>query len=262
MDIVVCIKQVPDSVMVGLDRDTGRVRREEAKGVVNPGDRYALEVAMALKAATNARLLALSMGPTGSDAALRQALAVGCDEAYWVCDPNLAGADTGVTTRVLAAALARFDNLGLVLLGEQSVDGATGLVPARLAERLGYPLIASVVEASLDGAQVRALRNSTACRERVVAPLPAVMSVSLDAAKPRIPNAMGVMKAARKPLTTWSLDDLGLKPEQAGGAASTTVVQRSYKPEKRERGERLLGPASDVAAVLLERLRAKQLIDG
>ncbi len=261
MDIVVCIKQVPESVMVGLDRDTGRVRREESKGVVNLGDRHALEVALALKAATQARVIALAMGPAAADAALRQALAVGCDEAYLVTDPALTGADTGVTTRVLAAALGRFEALGLILLGEQSADGGTGLVPARMAQRLGYPLVGNVVEATLAGTELHALRNATGVRERVIATCPAVLSVSLDAAKPRIPNAMGVMKAAKKPLTVWSLADLGLTSDEAGGDASATVVQRSYKPEKRERGELLQGEAGNLAQALLARLRAKQLVE-
>jgi electron transfer flavoprotein beta subunit len=117
-----------------------------------------------------------------------------------------------------------------------------------------------VVEARLEGQVVAATRNGEGRREQVEAPTPAVLSVSLDSAKPRIPNAMGVMKAAKKPLTTWSLADLGLAAEEAGQEGSCTWVTRSYKPEKREKGETLTGSADELAKGLLERLTRKNLV--
>lgn len=261
MNIVVCVKQVPETPNVGLDRDSGYVRRSEAKGVVNLADRHALELGLALKAAAGGNLIALCMGPSGADQALRQALAVGYDEGYLVTDAALAGSDTGATAAVLAAAIRKLPDVGLVLAGEASADGGTSQTAPRLAEALGFALVPAVVEASLADGTLTATRNGDNRREQVEAPTPAVLSVSLDAAKPRIPNAMGVMKAAKKPLTSWSLADLGLAPEAAGQAGSCTWVTRAFKPEKREKGETLKGSPAELAQALVDRLARKNLIE-
>lgn len=261
MNIVVCIKQVPESLAVGLDRDSGYVRRSEAKGAVNAADRTAMEVALALKAAAGGAIYALAMGPAGADQALRQALAVGCDEAYLVQDPALAGSDTGATARVLAAAIRKLPDVGLVLTGEASNDGGTSQVAPRLAEALDWGFVGAAYEVTLDGSQLTAGRNGDGRREQVEGVTPAVVSVSLDGPKARIPNAMGVMKAAKKPLTTWSLADLGVAPEQAGQAGSYTWVTRAFKPEKREKGEVLTGETADVVKGLLTRLARKNLVE-
>jgi electron transfer flavoprotein beta subunit len=261
MNIVVCVKQVPENLSIGLDRDTGYVRRSEAKGTVNQADRHALELGLQLKAAAGGNLIALSMGPSGADQALRQALAMGYDEAYLVTDPALAGSDTGATASVLAAAIGKLTDVGLVLTGEFSADGATAHTAPRLAEALGLPFVSSVVTTTLDAGTLKAERNGDARREQVEAPTPALASVSLDSPKPRIPNAMGVMKAAKKPLTTWSLADLGLESANAGQEGSCTWVTRSFKPEKREKGETLKGDATEVAQGLFERLSRKNLVE-
>ena len=261
MNIVVCVKQVPENLSIGLDRDSGYVRRSEAKGTVNQADRHALELGLALKAAAGGSLIALSMGPQSADQALRQALAMGYDEAYLVTDPALAGSDTGATATVLAAAIGKLSEVGLVLTGEFSADGATSQTAARLAEALGFPVVTSVVSTTLDGGALRLERNGDGLREQMEAPTPAVLSVSLDSAKPRIPNAMGVMKAAKKPLTTWSLADLGLDAASVGQEGSCTWVTRTFKPEKREKGETLSGSAAEVAQGLFERLARKNLVE-
>lgn len=261
MNIVVCVKQVPENMTVGLDRDTHTVRRAESKGAVNLADRYALELGTALKAAAGGKLIALSMGPAGADQALRHALAMGYDEAYLVTDPALTGSDTGATAAVLAAAIGKLEDVGLVLTGEFSADGATSQTAPRLAEALGFPVVTGAYEATLDGATLKAGRNGDARREQVEAPTPAVLSVSLDAPKPRIPNAMGVMKAAKKPLTTWSLADLGLEPAMVGQEGSCTWVTRSFKPEKREKGETLKGSPDELAKALLDRLARKNMVE-
>jgi electron transfer flavoprotein beta subunit len=261
MNIVVCVKQVPDQASVGLDRDTGYVRRDQAKGVVNLADRYALELGLALKAATGGQLFALGMGPQTADQALRQALAVGYDEAFLVSDAALVGSDTGATAMVLAAAIRKIPDVGLVLLGEFSVDGGTAQTPPRLGEALGFTLVTSVVAATYENGTITATRNGDNRREHIECPTPAVLSVSLDAAKPRIPNAMGVLKAAKKPLTTWSLQDLGLEPDAVGQAGSCTWVTRAFKPEKRDKGERLTGNPRELAQALVERLARKNLIE-
>lgn len=260
MNIVVCVKQVPETANVGLDRNSGYVRRDQAKAIVNLADRHALELGLALKAAAGGNLIALCMGPAGADQALRQALAVGFDEAYLVSDAALAGSDTGVTTHVLAEAIKKLPDVGLVLTGELSSDGATAQIAPRLAEALGWPVVTSVYEAALENSELKAGRNGEGRREQVAVSGSAVLSVSLDSPKPRIPNAMGVMKAAKKPLTTWSLADLGLEPASVGQEGSCTWVTRSFKPEKREKGETLTGDANELAKSLLERLSRKNLV--
>lgn len=260
MNIVVCVKQVPEKLTVGLDRDSHRVRRAEAKAVVNAADRHALELALGLKDLAGGRLIALTMGPDGADQALRHALAMGFDEGYLVSDAGLAGSDTGATAAVLAAAIAKLPDVGLVLTGELSAEGATAQTAPRLAEALGAALVTSAVTATLEAGTLVATRNGEGRREEVAAQTPAVVSVSLDAAKPRIPNAMGVMKAAKKPLATWTLADLGLSPEAVGGSGSCTWVTRSFKPEKRQKGDTLTGSPAELAQALVERLGRQNMI--
>ncbi|MNS45876.1 Electron transfer flavoprotein subunit beta [compost metagenome] len=185
---------------------------------------------------------------------------MGFDEAYLVTDAALAGSDTAVTTRVLAEAIRKLPDVGMVLTGELSIDGATAQIAPRLAEALGWPVVTSVYEASLENGTLKASRNGEGRREQVEATGSLVLSVSLDSPKPRIPNAMGVMKAAKKPLTTWSLADLGLDAASVGQEGSCTWVTRTFKPEKREKGETLQGDASELAKALLERLTRKNLV--
>lgn len=261
LNIVVCVKQVPENAGVGLDRDSGTVRRGEAKGVLDLACRHALELGLALKAAAGGTLTALAVGPAGADQALRQALAIGYDEAVLVQDAAIAGSDTGATATVLAAAIRKLPEVGLVLTGEASFDGATSQVAPRLAEALDWAVVTGVVEAQLADGAVAILRNGDQCRERVSGATPAVLAVSLDSAKPRIPNAMGVMKAAKKPLVTWTLADLGIDPERVGTAGSQTVVTRTFKPEKRAKGETLTGSPAELAQALVGRLARKNLIE-
>lgn len=258
MNIVVLVKQVPENLSVGLDRDNGRVRRAEAKGTLDLLSRHAVEAGLALKAAAGGTLTAVAMGPSGADQALKAALAMGCDEAVLVTDPALEGADSLATATVLASAVKGVDGVGLVLAGAASADGATGHVAPMLAEKLGWAYVGGAYAAELAGDRLTASREAASGRERVEAAVPAVVAFTEDAPKPRIPNAMGIMKAAKKPLKAVDLAALGLDGE---AAASCTWVSRAYKPEKREKGEALPGTPAEQAEALLARLLRKNLVE-
>lgn len=231
MHILVCLKQVPDTTDVRLDPKTGVVLRDQLKGITNPEDKHALELALGLKGATD-KVTVLSMGPETAKDTLKEALAMGADEAYLVTDPQAAGSDALATARVLKAALDKLDPADLVLMGRRSIDGWTGAVAPMVAELTGRPLVSAIRGATLSDGKLVAEQEWGGDFQQVESPLPAVASVTREAKTPRLATAMGIMKAAKKPLTTWTLSDLGVDPQTVGLSGALTKVVRVAKVGK------------------------------
>ena len=204
MKIVVCVKQVPDTaakvVAVG-----GKVNWGDAPLVINPWDEYAVETALSV----GGDVTALTMAEDGSNEALKHALAMGCSEAVLVSIPDPAGADTQTAAHVLAAAVRKIGDVDLVLFGRQAVDGDSGITAAQTARALGWPILSLCAAVNVDGATLRVERSIEEGRQIVEAPLPAVVSVVKDIGEPRYPSFMGIRKAARAEIPTWTAADLG-----------------------------------------------------
>jgi electron transfer flavoprotein beta subunit len=212
LKIVVCVKQVPDSA-AKVVVENGRVTWGDAPLVVNPWDEYAIEAALTQKEALGGDVTVISMGGESAREALKQALAMGCGEAILISDPALAQADSQATARVLAAAVRKISDVDLIFFGRQAIDGDAGVTPAQTARLLGWPVLSLVsVIRSLDpGARtVRVERSIEEGRQVVEARLPAVISVVKDIGDPRYPSFMGIRKASKAVIPTWTLTDLGL----------------------------------------------------
>ncbi len=212
MKIVVCVKQVPDSAAKVVVED-GKVSWGDAPLVINPWDEYAVEAALQQKEALGGDVIALSMGGESAKEALKHALAMGCSEAILISDPALAGADSQAAAKVLAAALKKVGGVDAAFFGRQAIDGDMGVTAAQTARVLGWPVLSLVsVISAFDPAagSVRVGRATEEGRQVVEAKLPAVLSVGKDIAEPRYPSFMGIRKASKASIPTWTLADLGI----------------------------------------------------
>ncbi len=239
MNIAVLIKQVPDTWSERtLTEPEWTLDREAADAVIDEIDTRGVEAALQLTEKHGGEVTVVTMGPDRATDALRKALAMGVDKAVHISDDGLAGSDALQTSAALAAAL-RTLSADLIIAGNESTDGRTGSVPSMLAERLGLPQITSVRTLEIDGTTLRAERVRDGGYSEVTATLPAVVSVTEKINEPRYPGFKGIMAAKKKPMTTLTVDDLGLDPSTTGLAnASTQVVDGAPRPPK-ESGEKI-----------------------
>jgi electron transfer flavoprotein beta subunit len=216
LKIVVCIKQVPDSA-AKVVAENGRVSWGDAPLVINPWDEYAVESALVQSEAQGGSVTAITVGGEGAKEALKHALAMGCSEAILVSDPALEKADSQAVAKVLAAAIQKVgesEMVDLAVFGRQAIDGDMGLTAAQVARTLKWPSLTliSVIQ-SLDPSarSIRVEKSIEEGRQVLEGKLPAVLSVVKDIGEPRYPSFMGIRKASRANIPTWSLSDLGLE---------------------------------------------------
>jgi len=259
LKIVVCVKQVPDSAAKVVVED-GQVTWGDAPLVINPWDEYAVEAALVQAEAHGGAVTVVSMGDESSQEALKHALAMGCKEAVLVSDPALAGADSQAIARVLAATVQKIGDVDLVFFGKQAIDSDMGVTAAQTARALGWPALTlvSVVSSVDPGAGTLQVERSTEeGRQIVEARLPAVVSVVKDIGEPRYPSFMGIRKASRAKIPTWTLADLGLKTP-----ASVVAWPEVLNPPAREITTEIVtgdSPA-EVAAKLADKIMAEKVL--
>ncbi|MBN1145945.1 MAG: electron transfer flavoprotein subunit beta/FixA family protein [Anaerolineales bacterium] len=259
MNIVVCIKQVPDSAAKVVVED-GQVTWGDAPLVLNPWDEYAVEAALLQVEAKGGEVTAISVGGESAKEALKTALAMGCGQAILVADAALEGPDSQAVAKVLAAAIQKMGNVELAFFGKQAIDGDMGVTPAQTARALGWPMlsIVSVVQGVDPGAgTIRVERSIEEGRQVVEAKLPAAVSFSKDIGEPRYPSFMGIRKASRAQIPTWSLADLGI-------AAPASVVRWPdvENPPVREITTEIVSGDSptDIAEKLVEKILEEKVL--
>jgi electron transfer flavoprotein beta subunit len=224
MNIVVCVKQVPDTAVErALTPGDGTLDRETPDGLINELDEYAIEEGLKIAEAHGGEVTILSMGPAKASESIRKALSMGADKAVHVSDEALAGSDAAATSLVLAEALKQ-TGFDLVILGAESTDARTGLLPAMLAERLGVPQLTLAAKVDIDGQSVTVRRVSDDGYTTVTGSLPAVVSVVEKINEPRYPSFKGIMAAKKKPVQTLSLADLPVGADAVGLAGSWSSV--------------------------------------
>ena len=236
MNIVVCVKQIPDPAEPGaLDPDTNTLKRD-SKAILDEADSYGVEMALQL-AGDDGEVTLVSMAPGSETGGLRTALAMGAAKAVLVSDEALAGSDALGTAKVLAKAIERVEGYDLVLTATESSDGYTGTVPEQLAELLGLPSVTFAKEITTTDGGVDVQRQTELGYDEVSCPLPALVSVTAGVVEPRYPSFKGIMAAKNKPVDEVTLADLGIDAGSVGWAgADQTVVEVSAAPE-REAGE-------------------------
>ncbi len=259
MKIVVCVKQVPDSAAKVVVED-GQVTWGDAPLVINPWDEYAVEAALLQSETHGGEVIVLTVGDESSKDALKHALAMGCGEAILISDPSLAGADSQSVAKVLAAALQKIGEVDLIFFGKQAIDGDMGVTAAQTARALHRPMLSLVskIEALDAGAgSIRVARATEEGRQLVEAKLPAVVSVGKDFAEPRYPSFMGIRKASRATIPTWSLADLGISTP-----ASVVKWPEVINPPTREISTELVSGGSpvEIADQLVDKILAEKVL--
>ncbi|MEL7610466.1 MAG: electron transfer flavoprotein subunit beta/FixA family protein [Bacillota bacterium] len=261
MKIVVCIKQVPDTNEVRIDPKTGTLIRDGVPSIINPDDKNALEEAIKLKEQRgNVSVSALCMGPPQADTALREALAMGVDEAILLSDRAFSGSDTYATSEALAAAIKKLGEVSLILCGRQAIDGDTAQVGPQLAQKLGIPQITCAASLELDGDIVRCRQEREGGCEIVQAQLPCMVGVTGAINTPRYPSMAGIFAAYAKPVAVWTIRNIDVPADRVGLAASPTNVLRTFTPETKREGKMLEGSAATVAAQLVGELERRSVI--
>ena len=239
-NIVVAVKQVPDTNQVKIDPETGTLIREGVPFIVNPFDTHALEAGLQLKDRFGGQVIAISMGPPNTVMTLRKCLALGADQAILVSDRMFGGADTLATSYVLTEAIRRIERengrIDLVICGKQTIDGDTAQVGPGLATRLGFAqltLVDQIIDFSPEGRTITVRRKLEGRKEVVQTQLPALLTMVREGNKPRYPTVPARLGAEEAEVQVWNNDLLKLAPELIGLRGSATNVKRIFAPERK-----------------------------
>ncbi|MGN9839081.1 electron transfer flavoprotein subunit beta/FixA family protein [Nonomuraea sp. H19] len=259
MNIVVCVKQVPDTATERkLRSDDKTLDRDAADGVVNELDEYAVEEALKLKEAHGGEVTVLTMGPAKATETIRKALAMGADKAVHLTDEALHGSDALSTSYAMAQVLKKI-GFDLVILGSESTDARTGMLAAMLAERLGAPQLTLANKVDIEGPSIKVQRLTDYGFDKVEATLPAVVSVVEKINEPRYPSFKGIMAAKKKPVETLAIGDASIDAAQVGLAAAWSEVVDFAAAPPRAAGT-VVKDEGDGAAKAAEFLASKKFI--
>jgi len=238
LKVVVSIKQVPDVDELRIDPITNNLVREGVPAVINPPDLHAIEEAVRLKERYGAKTIVITMGPPQADSALREALAMGIDEAYLISDRAMAGADTWATSYTISKAVQKLGGADLILFGRRAVDGETEQVGPQTGKWLGLPVIGYVSEIKkLEKDKIVVTRTTEFDEEVIEAPIPTVLTMLEVANKPRQPDILSLIKAKTAKITVWNKDDIKAEPDKIGLAGSPTKVIKVQPPPKTRKAE-------------------------
>ena len=264
MKIVVCAKQVPDTTEVKLDPKTGTLIRDGVPSIINPDDKAGIEAALQLKEAVpGSTVTVLSMGPAQADGALREALAMGCDDAILVSDRAFGGADTWATSSTIAAALKKID-YDVIITGRQAIDGDTAQVGPQIAEHLGLPQVSYAENIEVDGEYLKVQRQFEARYHIIKVKMPCVITALAELAQPRYMTVSGIVDAYdSKEVKVWGLADLKDTIDEAniGLAGSPTRVKQSFTKPVKPAGTVLKDLTPDEAVdAIVAKLKEKYII--
>jgi electron transfer flavoprotein beta subunit len=263
MNIVVCVKYVPDATADRHFEPDNTVDRVGVDGLLSELDEYAVEQALQLKekhGGEDVTVTALCVGPEKAVDAVRKALQMGADKGVHVLDDAIAGSDYAATSLVLAKAIEKVGRPDLVVCGMASTDASGSVIPAMLAERLTLPQVtlASVIE--MQGDQVRIKRDNEGSTEVIGATLPIVLSVTDQSGEARYPSFKGIMAAKKKPLETLSLADIDVAADQVGLSVAWTQVEDTTERPPRTAGEIVTDEDGSGATALADFLASKKFI--
>jgi electron transfer flavoprotein beta subunit len=256
MNIIVCIKQVPDTTEVKIDPVSKNLVREGVKSIINPFDVYAIEEGVRLKEKFGGKVIVITMGPPQADAALREAISLGCDEAVLVSDRAFAGSDTLATSYSLSKAIEKIKDYDLVICGKQAVDGDTAQVGPGIAATLDIPQITYVRKVDeIKDRTITAERATEEGYEVVQATMPCLLTVVKEINVPRLPSLKGKMKAKSATIQVWKAVDIGAEENRIGLKGSPTWVHTIFTPPPRPKGKVFEGEAQHSVNQLVDSIK-------
>ena len=267
MEILVCVKQVPDTAEVRIEPEKHTVIRAGVPNIFNPFDQNALEAALQLKDSQGARVTLLSMGPPQAEDVLREGLAMGADDAYLLTDRKVGGSDTLATGYCLAQAVRKvaelqgIEQFDIVLCGKQAIDGDTAQVGPQIATELGIPQITYAAEINVDGTTVRVKQQNEEGYIVTEAQFPVLITAVKELNEPRFPTIRGTMKAKKREIPHLSADDIKVDETKIGLKGSPTMVRKIFTPPQRTQGLVIKEEDPNAAvSVLMEKLTAQKII--
>ncbi|TCO77388.1 electron transfer flavoprotein subunit beta [Marinisporobacter balticus] len=261
MKILVCVKQVPDTTEVKIDKEKGTLIREGVPSILNPDDANALEEALVLKEQyDDVTVTVVTMGPPQADVMLRQCLAMGADDAILLSDRAFGGADTWATSNTIAAGLRKIGNYDIIFAGRQAIDGDTAQVGPQIAEKLGIPQVTYVQNFELNGNEVTVQRQLEDGYEIIQVNTPVLLTAVKELNQPRYMGVDKIFAAYKKEIPTWTMADLDIDADQVGLKASPTKVFKSFTPAPKGKGVMLEGTTKEIVTKVIVQLKQKHII--
>ncbi|MBW2094361.1 MAG: electron transfer flavoprotein subunit beta/FixA family protein [Deltaproteobacteria bacterium] len=263
MNIIVLVKQVPDTTEVKLDPKTGNLIREGIESIINPDDAHALEAAIDLKERHGGKITVLSMGPPQAIDAISEAMGMGADEGILLSDRAFAGADTWATSTTLGKAIEKKGKYDLVLCGRQAIDGDTAQIGPQVAEYLGLPQVSYVYDIEKVAKKVMVVKRRLEDGfERIQCTLPAVLTVIGDMNRPRYSHVARLIDACgeKAKIKIWNAADIGVQTRDVGLEGSLTHVIKTFAPKFKRQGEMLQGDTKTIVEQLVGKLKENMLI--
>ncbi|MPM25313.1 Caffeyl-CoA reductase-Etf complex subunit CarD [bioreactor metagenome] len=266
MNILVCVKQVPDTTEIKIDPVTNTLIRDGVPSIVNPFDGYALEAAARIKDANpGTKIVVASMGPEQAKVALKECLAVGAEKAYLISDRAFGGSDTLATSYILSKAVAKLEELegkfDAIFCGKQAIDGDTAQVGPELAEHLDYPQVTYGIEASVDGDMLKVNKEVEGGVQVIGLKMPCVATFTKPSFEPRYPTIKSKMAANRAQIPTLTAADFEIDLGQAGLKGSPTKVKKTFTPPRKTGGVKIKEETNEASAKkLFELLSAAHVI--
>lgn len=260
MNIIVCIKQVPDTTEIKLDPVTGTLIRDGVPSIMNPDDKGGLEMALELKDKYGAHITVITMGPPQADDILREAFAMGADRAIHLSDRKFAGADTLATSNAIAGALRMLD-YDLIITGRQAIDGDTAQVGPQIAEHLDLPQVTYLEDLRYDGTKRFIVKKWTEEGYQMLeVEAPCVVTVLASANQPRYMSVRGIVGAYDKEVEVWNFGNISVEESKLGLNGSPTRVYKSFTKGAKSAGKVFEVDPAEAADLIIAKLKEKFVI--
>lgn len=259
MNIIVCIKQVPDTTEIKIDPVKNTLIRDGVPSIMNPDDKGGLELALRMKDQYGANITVITMGPPQADVILREAYAMGVDRAILLSDRKFAGADTLATSYALAGAIKTMD-YDIVIAGRQAIDGDTAQVGPEMAEHLGLPQVSYVIDAQRNGSKLIVRKENEDSVQTLEVEGKCVLTVLASAFQPRYMSVSGIMEAYNKEVEVWGADKIDVDEEKLGLKGSPTKVFQSFPKAMKAPGEVHEVTNEEAVEIIINKLKEKHII--
>ena len=263
MKIIVCAKRVLDTTDTNLKMDPvrGTLIKDGVPSILNPDDANALEAALAIKDNNpGTTVTIITMGAPAAKYMIRECLAMGADDAYFLCDDAFGGADTYATSVTLEYGIRKIGDFDLILAGRQAIVGDTAQVGPQLAQRLGLPLVTYAQDIKIENGKAIVERQLEDGYEIIEAPLPCLITAVKELNTPRYMSAGGITDAYEKEIVQWDHNDIGLSLDRCGLDASPTRVVKSFSPELKGSAEVFEGAPAAISKTLVTKLKEKHML--